>query len=276
MKPIILNGEPIQRDPHQCSGHSFEEGKEGFLSTKTLLLKTFQRGKRGKTEVMFYETVFKQEHLRELHPFLPAYHGLRIIEGRDYIAMENLTSSFSMPNQMDIKMGNQTYDDDASPSFIENRIKKEKGSTTPILGFRLTGIHTYSLSTGNKIKYDRRWGMAIQRDQIVDALSLFFRDGDQKLSFPHLIPMFLERMRNICSWFERQQYYQFYAASLLFIWEADPSKKDAFGQRIDFRFIDFTHAYSIPEELTHRDESTLFGLQTLIKIFEDDLSKYLA
>eukprot|EP01101_Sappina_pedata_P009309 TRINITY_DN538_c0_g1_i3.p1 TRINITY_DN538_c0_g1~~TRINITY_DN538_c0_g1_i3.p1 ORF type:complete len:197 (-),score=32.03 TRINITY_DN538_c0_g1_i3:519-1109(-) len=159
-----------QPDPHQVGGHLYSEGKKGNLATKEYIFKHSGNDPRGFSEVNFYNRVYSEAVFEPLHPYICKFAGMRRIASphgiANYLALENLTSTFSKPNQMDIKMGVRTWDDSAPQSLIDRRLIKEGSSTTPKLGFRMTGLHCYEETQGKMIKYDRRWGMDLTVEQM--------------------------------------------------------------------------------------------------------------
>lgn len=56
------------------------------------------------------------------------------------LVLENLTHRFLRPNVLDIKLGTQLYDEDASAEKRERMQRASEASTSGTTGIRLTGF----------------------------------------------------------------------------------------------------------------------------------------
>lgn len=56
------------------------------------------------------------------------------------LVLENLTHRFQRPNVLDIKLGTQLYDEDASDEKKERMQRASEASTSGTTGIRLTGF----------------------------------------------------------------------------------------------------------------------------------------
>ena len=75
---------------------------------------------------------------------------------------------------------------------------------------------------------------------------------------------FLMKLKDIEQWFLSQNTYQFFATSLLFVYEGDTANCKAEENSTDIRMIDFPRVF--PAE--GQDENYLTGLRNLISYFE--------
>lgn len=62
------------------------------------------------------------------------------------LVLENLTYRFVRPNVLDIKLGTQLFDEDASPEKQARMTKAAAASTSKETGVRLTGFQVSTLS----------------------------------------------------------------------------------------------------------------------------------
>jgi len=253
-------------DELQVGGHLTSEGKKGHLTTRLKVFKPFQGSGRGTAEFDFYAKIFEEsasQILCELRPFVPKFFGSVKMSDQDglseYLVLENLVGSLSKPSIVDVKMGTRTWDDVCSLATAQRKKKKEANSTTPTLGFRITGMRVYQPTTNHYITYDRRWGSSRTAADISKALHLFFDDGTKEGRF-RVIPRILELLESILKWFEKQTSYRFYAASLLLIYDGD-QKPDG-DESVSLRLIDFAHV--CPASPPSPDEGFLIGLRNLI------------
>jgi 1D-myo-inositol-tetrakisphosphate 5-kinase/inositol-polyphosphate multikinase len=56
------------------------------------------------------------------------------------IVLENLTHRFVRPNVLDVKLGTQLYDEDATPEKQERMRQAALATTSATTGIRLTGF----------------------------------------------------------------------------------------------------------------------------------------
>lgn len=237
---------------HQVGGH-VNGGDDGPAAMLRLgasnIMKAVQGGERGQRELQFYQRVFADDAsdtLRELRPFLPAFHGTREVGGATYMVLEDLCAGAGPhPSVLDLKMGMLTYGIDAAPEKIEKESSKYPHQRE--LGFRLVGMKVYDAEEGGYVNYDKDFGYALTPDSVPGALESFFvRVGK------HNLEGHIHRLEQLLRWFEAQTELVFRASSLLFV--------DGQDGRHDVRLIDFAH--SRPSE--GRDEEYMHGLRVLL------------
>merc|ERR1719313_1664430 len=118
-----------------------QDGKS-FIIVDGWLHKPFQVEHMHKVEaeIGFYEEV-KASSDETLKSLTPKYDGTAEVSGHKYIKMENLMAGYSKPCAMDIKLGQRSYADDATPAKKEKMIKMypERERT----GFQVVGFKNY-------------------------------------------------------------------------------------------------------------------------------------
>ncbi|EYC09043.1 hypothetical protein Y032_0062g3319 [Ancylostoma ceylanicum] len=75
-------------------------------------------------------------------------------------------------------------------------------------------------SSGEIVVKDKEWGKAYNENNILDGLLEFFSGRVADLN---LMSEVLNKMKRVKEWFATQKSFQFYASSLLFVYENDPS-----------------------------------------------------
>ena len=107
------------------------------------------------------------------------------------------------------------------------------------------------------------------------GLGVFF-PRDHQLS-QHLISVFIEKLRSIKTFFEKQRILTFIASSLLFVYDAKVLNSDfggsildsealkLIGLNSDVKMIDFTHVFPSNNNI---DSNYLDGLESLMKYLE--------
>lgn len=170
-----------------------------------------------------------------------------------YIVLEDLTTKFSKPSIMDIKVGVQTWDENASPEKAE--AERRKYPTQQVVGFRFTGMRVWNEAERRFKEHGRSFGYALDEQNLHKAFEEYLHDGTRVRT--ELIPPLLDRLREIESWFESQSDFRFYGSSLLFVYDSSSSQP-----KLDVRMIDFAHVWPITEP-NGRDDGYLLGLRNI-------------
>ncbi|KAF7684452.1 Inositol hexakisphosphate kinase 3 [Astathelohania contejeani] len=214
----------------------------------------------------------------------------------DYIILEDLTSKFSKPCILDLKMGTRQYGINCSIEKRERKIKRCKETTSEKLGVRLCGLYVYkgadyianNIGVDNisphkiwNVKKEKEWYFKNKyecrkikldefRDNLIDYLS-----GNKRLRVELIDPLLilLKELRQAISMLNN---IRLYGSSLLIIYEGEG---DAYIQNrnVIVKIIDFTNCLDdklynnneIKENMTKDDKGYIMGLNTLIKEFEN-------
>ena len=190
----------------------------------------------------------------------------------DFIVLEDITSSMEHPNVIDIKMGQRTYGEDASPEkILEEEAKYEYQRT---LGLRLSGCKIYNHVTHEYEFFDRKWGRTITPEHLIDGLELFFFSKEGYIKEEkrqdvgiYVLSQILKEIKKIYHVFrEKNSMYRFYASSLLIAYD--------YTKRFSIKIIDFAHVHENFLKEPIYDEGFIFGLATMISNCERLLEKY--
>lgn len=219
-------------------------GHAGLLASDGLVYKPLPAGKRGEAELRFYADVFAPDRQdRPPASLMPRFAGLHVEPGasgdaaeRTFLRLEDITAPFVRPCIMDIKMGVQAWDEDATPA----KIAKEacKYPTQQLVGFRLTGMRVWdrtrgmashalapsqplSGTSGGYREHGRAFGYRLTQSALGTAFREYLFDGTRVRS--ELLPPFLEKLLGVRAWFAGQGEFRFYGSSLLFVYEGDSS-----------------------------------------------------
>ncbi|KAL9644697.1 hypothetical protein ABK040_012351 [Willaertia magna] len=218
----------------------------------------------------------------------------------DFLVLEDITAEFNNPNIMDIKMGQRTYGEDATPEKILEEESKFKYQRE--FGFRVSGAKVFDNKTNSYITFGRNWGRTMNPDNILDCFELFFfpntistlndnttvinknltegqeekeeineenrpKDEDEEKIITRknglkALEVILKELKKVSVIFsEKQSYFKFYSSSLLFV--LDPSSGKA-----KLKMIDFSHVFEMKEEESERiDNGYLHGVNYLINLF---------
>lgn len=195
----------------------------------------------------------------------PVFHGLTTVaidrSDHDFLILDDVTASYSRPAILDIKMGRITFDPVAPAAKREK--EERKYPPQAILGFRLLGYRMH-YKDGRIVVKDKEWGKSFDEKNIAEGLSEFFSGRGPDAS---LMADTLSKLDEIRQWFAVQKSFHFYASSLLFAYENDPSKPAS----VQLVMIDFSHVFPAGNQL---DTNYIHGLDFLRATVTGVLEKF--
>ena len=241
----------------------------------------------NETERDFYLLVQSEpDKFAGVSEFFPAFYGVEQLQTSngntwEYIVLENLTSGVVHPSVIDLKMGTRGYGDDASLMKIAQQMVLVAATTSSSLGFRLCGMRVWQINDGTYKVLDKQYGAScVVKENMINALITFLDNGN--LIRDEFVPEYLDALRKIEAWFEKQDACRFYSASILLIYEGDmPSRMPSSPILLPppavteeretaglwkVRIVDFAHTH--PSEQGRLDESFLTGVRGLIQFLE--------
>ncbi|XP_048761323.1 inositol polyphosphate multikinase-like isoform X2 [Ostrea edulis] len=214
---------------NQVAGHQNADGKIGCLQHDDgTILKPVQYPPKGQREVDFYQEVFGDQGsddkaVLQLRDLVPKFHGiLHSPKESDvrFMKLENLLEDMRHPCVLDIKMGRKTYD----PYASQEKIAMETAKFPPAkkIGYQMSGMQTYSPGTGKIQKFDKYFCKDLDEESIVfQGFGKFFSlDGVMQ---KEVIKDVIERLEEILKWFNKQRTYNFFASSILIVFDGDVS-----------------------------------------------------
>ena len=185
----------------------------------------------------------------------------------DRIFLENITFGMSKPCLMDIKMGRITYGPDATEVKRAKESKSYPGTKYP-LGFSVMGIISHS-DSGYK-RLTKEFGRSLDEGSLPEVLDNYLQ-VNSKFS-KALAECFLVKLREVQALFLSQKSYRLYGSSILFSYDYDSLASVDWKSKnpVRLNLIDFAHNFPAEDKL---DENYLFGLNNLIKLFDNFLQR---
>ena len=183
-------------------------------------MKKLQPPPKGSCEENFYKTITTDPSLKILKALCPKFHSVTYNEQNEaFLKLEDLTKPFRNPCIIDIKIGQVTWDPNASK---EKRIKEEsKYLPLKNLGFQLLGCrvgHPSGISS-KTIKLDKTWGRSLNEENISNGLELFLSSAGSSQRLELIKGQILTKLYAIRNWFLSQTRFRFYASSVLIVYD---------------------------------------------------------
>ena len=139
-------------------------------------------------------------------------------------------------------------------------------------GFSVPGLSAFrGANKEEQVTKAKDFGKTLTEDNIDQLLELYLDITTDKDLAKHLAQLFLEELKKIAALFETQNTFNFFASSLLFVYDAEgvTNNKDqgpeGLRQFVKVKMIDFAHVW--PNTDQSRDENYLRGVHSLIKLF---------
>ncbi|GAA6004232.1 inositol polyphosphate kinase family protein [Rhodotorula paludigena] len=92
----------------------------------------------------------------------------------EMIVLENLTYRFLHPNVLDIKLGTQLFDEDASDEKKERMRKAAEATTSAETGVRLTGFQVWDAATQAYVPTAKPFGKSLEVEELALGIARFF------------------------------------------------------------------------------------------------------
>lgn len=221
-----------------------------------------------------HQAVPKEEDVVGLSPFLPKFHGTVEVEGRKYLALEDLCHSYKHPCIIDIKLGFTTIYPWATDAYKAKNEGKDASTTQGQLGYRISGFQVWRRPGGVDQEAGGsyfRSGRALGRTLTTGTISSVFEQftSGNELSYRDV---FLGesngavlQLKKFREWAAHQSSFQFYQSSVLIIYEGDARLSEE--AKVQVKFIDFAHCFRTLNN--ERDDNLLRSIDSLIEKIEE-------
>ncbi|KAL5528907.1 hypothetical protein ACEPAG_4881 [Sanghuangporus baumii] len=159
-----------------------------------------------------------------------------------FLILENVSSSFTQPNIMDIKLGTVLYEEGAPPEKRDRMLATARETTSLETGIRLTGFQVYDYTSSTSIITPKSYGKSIKASDLPDGIRRFFplssspppssspspsssSSEDQCLGLPKplLLPVIRGVLKDVCAIRDAlaSTELRMVGGSLLIVYEAD-------------------------------------------------------
>jgi 1D-myo-inositol-tetrakisphosphate 5-kinase/inositol-polyphosphate multikinase len=231
---------------------------QDVVSSETVLLASWRELRR------------EMDLLRRLSQFTAEYYGVCSLTPQgNHILLQDLTASFYKPCVMDLKMGTQSFEPDASAEKRQKEISKYPQQAE--FGLRIVGIRKYA-PKHSEADHDgylyrgKMYGRALStREQIQQEMVNFFLDPDSGEIRRQTVSKVIISLKLLRKWFDDNKRFRFYSSSILIIFEGMTRREDS----AKVRMVDFGHV----RRQLGGDESYRLGLTTLTNILTELLTE---
>ncbi|KAJ7324201.1 hypothetical protein JRQ81_017221 [Phrynocephalus forsythii] len=208
---------------HQVAGHMYGKDKGGILQHPDgTVLKQLQPPPRGPRELEFYNKVYASDCedpvFLQLRKYLPKFYGIwspPTAPSDLYLKLEDVTHRFKKPCIMDVKIGQKSYDPYASAEKIKQQVSKYP--LMEEIGFLVLGMRVYHVHSDSYETQNQHYGRSLTKETIKDGVARFFNNGYSLRK--DAVAASIQKIREILEWFESQKQLNFYASSLLFVYD---------------------------------------------------------
>ncbi|KAI9208646.1 uncharacterized protein BJ171DRAFT_489577 [Polychytrium aggregatum] len=188
-----------------------------------------------------------------------------------WIRTYNATSTFTKPCTIDIKIGTQLYENDASLLKKVRMSVRSMVTTVEATGMLLCGMKIYDPPSGHYLKFPKSYGYALNTVTLPLGLRQFFCDGKGRLVHRAAIPILVTKLERLRDTLSELNGIRLRGSSLLLVYEGDTKaawdpenyEKYAPQAHADVYSIDFNHSYFSTDQ-PGPDSVYLTGLNNLI------------
>ncbi|EQC38742.1 hypothetical protein SDRG_03706 [Saprolegnia diclina VS20] len=177
----------------------------------------------------------------------------------EYLVLGDLTSGYTRPCVLDIKMGTRQHGEDTSDEKARSHTLKCAATTSAELGLRLCGMQIYRQCDSRYVLRDKHWGRRLHASDIEPALLFFVSNGETVRQ--DAVAGLLQRLHALKDVIAATNGIRFWGASLLLVYEGETKGRPT--RATDVRLIDFAHSHQDPS-IGSPDEGLLLGLSNLI------------
>ncbi|EGV92249.1 inositol polyphosphate multikinase isoform X1 [Cricetulus griseus] len=197
--------------------------------------------------------------LLELRKHLPKYYGVwspPTAPNDVYLKLEDVTHKFNKPCIMDVKIGRKSYDPFASSEKIQQQVSKYP--LMEEIGFLVLGMRVYHVHSDSYETQNQHYGRSLTKETLKEGVSKFFHNGFCLRK--DAIAASIQKVEKILQWFENQKQLNFYASSLLFVYEgsSQPATTKSNDRTLAGKFLSKGHL-SDADALECNNNFHLFG-----------------
>ncbi|KAK4847173.1 hypothetical protein QYF36_026597 [Acer negundo] len=285
LHPILS---PMLKVPdHQVAGHTARHGKLGpLIDDSGRFYKPLQDDERGSKELAFYTSFSSNTRIPDhIHRFFPVFYGTQLLEASDgsgfrpHLVLQDLVSDRVNPSIIDIKIGSRTWYPQASEDYVHRCLKKDKATSSLLLGFRISGLRIYGNSESGFWKPEKKHVQGFTPEDVRLVLRKFVSSNSptDSNSVPDccFAPSvyggsagILAQLLELKAWFEDQTIYHFNSCSVLMLYEKE-SVMEGRSSSAEVKLIDFAHTLEGRGVIDH---NFLGGLCSFIKFVSEILT----
>ena len=209
---------------------------------------------------------FREIQGTEIAPFTPTFYWFHEIDGKKYVAFENLTKDMQSPCVAVLKLGNRPYDLYATPEKVQKVTSKCQGSITSTLSFRLNYLQTKKNQQVVET-VDTKTALGLSNDDVAAKLKQFI--GEQTNEFSEQLKQMVSGFQEMVNRFPA---FRAYNVSLFIAYDGDAPTS------LVMKLIHLNHTYiDIGKELLQNfydpkyEDGCIAGLKSIASVIGVEL-----
>lgn len=191
--------------------------------------------------------------------FIPKFLGIEVINGEEWLKMENVTHGLKFPSYIDVKMGTQTHAPDYPAKKRLRHIEIDKTTTSPTLGLKVSGAVIKDRLGGNSHKVFKE---NLKSEEIAPLFKKLLLCNDASKPNLDALKYYIRECEKILEFFEKVSKRYYVASSLFFV-------LSNLDNKYYLKLIDFAHVQPIELMKKEKDDGFIFGMKNMIKILEE-------
>ncbi|KAK9323942.1 inositol polyphosphate kinase-domain-containing protein [Lipomyces orientalis] len=144
----------------------------------------------------------------------------RTKEAERAVVLENVTSGFSKPSVIDVKLGRQLWDERASLEKRKRLDDVAANTTSGSLSMRIAGMKTWDQDKDEYVVYDKNYGRRFDNETVREGIDTFVVKALGSDRRKEVIQRLISGIAEIADVLEKEES-RMYSASILAVYETD-------------------------------------------------------
>lgn len=183
---------------------------------------------------------------------IPKFYGVvSCPDGSVMVELEDVARMYDRPAVMDVKIGMQTWYENAAPDYIAKCKEKDASTTQSTLGFKICGMQVYRNSLQGFWRASKQWCKTLTECSVDNALESFVHNesGLRPIDVYGGPGGVIHQLEQLEEWFQLQNEFSFFSSSILVLYEGLAGEKGEHdgdlhhAPNVTVRLVDFAHTF---------------------------------